>query len=103
MELTFFSKDKKTPLLRPRLANVVDQFSNTQACDGISTGRDEYHIHVDVMAPGLVGDFKDGRPRVLIAPSVPHLAEDFPLKNCCISSLYVSQWGKTCLFPGAHA
>jgi hypothetical protein len=90
MELAFFLKDKKTPLLPPRLAHVVGQFTATQAGDGISTGGDESHIHVDVMAPGLVGDFRDGRPRVLIAPSVPHLAEEFPLKNCCISSLYVS-------------
>jgi hypothetical protein len=80
MELAFLLKDKKTPLLRPRLAHVVGQCTNTQASDGISTGGDESHIHVDVMAPGLVGDFKRGRPRVLIAPSVPHLAEEFPLK-----------------------
>jgi hypothetical protein len=80
MELAFFLKDKKTPLLRPRLAHVVGQFTDTQAGDGISTGGDESHLHVDVMAPGLVGDFKDGHPRVLIPPSVPHLAEEFPLK-----------------------
>jgi hypothetical protein len=80
MELAFFLKDKKTPLLRPRLAHVVGQFTDTQAGGGISTGGDESHLHVDVMAPGLVGDFKDRHPRVLIPPSVPHLAEEFPLK-----------------------
>ena len=80
MEFAFFLKDKKTPLLPPRLAHVVGQFTDTQAGDGISTGGDESHIHVDVMAPGLVGDLKGGRPCVLIPPSVPHLAEEFPLK-----------------------
>jgi hypothetical protein len=45
MELTFFLKDKKTPLLPPRLAHVVGQFTDTQAGDGISTGGDESHIH----------------------------------------------------------
>jgi len=80
MELAFFLKDKKTPLLPPRLAHVVGQFTDTQAGDGISPGGDESPIHVDVMAPGLVGDFKGGRPHVLIPPSVPHLAEEFPLE-----------------------
>jgi hypothetical protein len=72
MELAFFLKDKKTPLLPPRLAHVVGQFTNMQAGDGISPGGDESHIHVDVMAPGLVGDFEGGRPRVLIPLSTAH-------------------------------
>jgi hypothetical protein len=80
IELAFFLKAKKTPLLRPRLAHVVGQFTDTQPGDGISAGGEESRIHVDVIAPGLVGDFKDRRPRVLIPPSVPHLAEEFPLK-----------------------
>src|SRR5215510_925644 len=80
MELAFFLKDKKTPLLRPRLPHVVGQFTDTQAGAGISTGGDESHLHVDVIASGLVGDFKDGHPRVLIPPSVPHLGEECPLK-----------------------
>src|SRR4051812_36585290 len=32
------------------------------------------------MAPGLVDDFKDGCPGILIPPGVPHLAGEFPLK-----------------------
>jgi hypothetical protein len=80
MELAFFLKDKKTPLLRPRLPHVVGQFTDIQAGAGLSTGGDESHLHVDVIASGLVGDFKDGHPPVLIPPSVPHLAEECPLK-----------------------
>jgi hypothetical protein len=38
------------------------------------------HIYDDVMAPGLVGDCKDGRPGVLIPPGVLHLAGEFSLK-----------------------
>ena len=80
MDLAFFLRDKKTPLLCPRLVHLVGQFTDTQAGDSISTGGDESHIQIDVMAPGLLGDFKDGRPRVLIPPRVPHLAGEFPLK-----------------------
>jgi hypothetical protein len=90
MELAFFLKAKKTPLLRPRLVHVVGQFTDTQAGGGISTGGDESHLHIDVMAPSLVGDFKDGRPHVLIPPSVRTWPRNSRSRCCCISSIYVS-------------
>src|SRR5262245_48799347 len=73
-------QDKKTPLLRSRLTHVFGQFTGTQAGDGILTGPDETHLHNDVMTPGLVDDFKDRCPGVLIPPGLPHLAGEFPLK-----------------------
>jgi ribosomal protein L29 len=36
MELAFFLKDKKTPLLRPRLAYVVGQFTDTHRLATVS-------------------------------------------------------------------
>jgi hypothetical protein len=80
MDLATFLQDKKTPLLRPRLTHVLGQFTGAQAGSGILTGLDEAHIYHDVMAPGLVDNFKDRCPGVLIPPGVPHLAREFPLK-----------------------
>src|SRR5712691_6532265 len=80
MDRASFLQDKKTPLLRPRLTHVIGQFTGAQKGDGILTDPDEAHLHDDVMAPGLIDDFKAGCPGVLIPPGVSHLAGEFPLK-----------------------
>src|SRR5215813_7998409 len=80
MDLAVFRQDKETPLLRPRLPHVLGQFAGAQAGGGILTGLDEARIDDDVMAPGLVDDFKDGGFDILIPPGVPYLAGEFPLK-----------------------
>jgi hypothetical protein len=80
MDLTAFLQDKKTPLLRPRLTHVIGQFTAAQAGSGILTGPHEARIYDDVMAPGVVDNFKDGCPDVLIPPGALYLAGEFPLK-----------------------
>src|SRR5262245_62322152 len=80
MDLTSFLQDKKTPLLHPRLTHIIGQFTGAQASSGILTSLHEARIHDDVMAPGLVDNFKDGCPDVRIPPGVPYLAGEFPLK-----------------------
>jgi hypothetical protein len=92
MELAFFLKDEKTPLLRPRLTHLAGQFTDTQAGDGISTGGDESHIHVDVMAPGLMGGFIDGRPRVLIPPRCAAPGRGIPAQDTAVDHHYTSLW-----------
>jgi hypothetical protein len=93
MDLASFLQDEKTPLLRPRLTHIIGEFTGAQASSGILTRLHEVRIHDNVMAPGLVDNFKDGCPDVLIPPGVPYLAGKFPLKipsyrtNLCVNGV----------------